>query len=51
MNHQKYSTHLHILIRLYDSFLLGSCFWLSNTRKANMPLHSYPEPHISLNRW
>ena len=26
MNHQKYSTHLHILIRLYDSFLLGSCF-------------------------
>ena len=51
MNHQKLSTHLHILIRLYDSFLLGSCFLLSNTSKANMPLHSYPEPHISLSRW
>jgi len=23
---KKYSTHLHLLIRLYDLFLLGSCF-------------------------
>ena len=48
---RKHSTHLHILIRLYYSFLLGSCFWLSNISKANMPLHSYPELHISLIRW
>ena len=44
-------THLHILIKLYDSFLLGSCFWLNNISKANMPLYSYPELHISLIRW
>jgi len=43
--------HLHILIRLYDSFLLGSCFWLSNRSKASMPLNSYPELHIRLIRW
>ena len=44
-------THLHILIKLYDSFLLGSCFWLSNRSKASMPLYSHPELHISLIRW
>ena len=49
--HQKYSTHLHLLIRLYDSFLLGSYFWLNNISKANMPLYSYPKLHISLIRW
>jgi hypothetical protein len=39
---------LHFLIRLHDLFLLGSNFWLSNIWKASMPLHPYPELHISL---
>ena len=43
---QKKSTHLHILIRLYDSFLLGSSLWLSNISKVDMPLLLLPwAPH------
>jgi hypothetical protein len=49
----KISTHLHILIRLHDLFLLGSSFWLRNIWKGSMPLHPYPELHRSLisGRW
>ena len=40
----KYSTHLHILIKVYDLHLLGSGFWLSNICDASMSLiHSYLE--------
>jgi hypothetical protein len=46
----KISTHLHILIRLHDLFLLGSSFWLRNIWKGSMPLHPYPELHRSLIR-
>ena len=45
------TTHLHILIKVYDSFLFGSRLWLSNTSKASMPLYSYPELHINLIKW
>ena len=48
---KKIPTHLHILIKLHDSFLLGSCFWLNNISKANKHLYSYPKLHISLIRW
>ena len=52
--HKKYiyiTTHLHILIKVYDLFLFGSRLWLSNTSKASMPLYSYPELHINLIKW
>ena len=38
----KISTHSHILIKVYDLFLLGSWFWLNKISKENMPLHYYP---------
>ena len=34
----KYSTHLHILIKVYDLHLLESDFWLSNICDVSMPL-------------
>ena len=38
----QYSTHLHILIKVYDLHLLGSGFWLSNICDVSMPLiHTY----------
>ena len=42
------TTHLHILIKVYDLFLFGSSLWLNNTSKASMPLYFFPELHISL---
>ena len=42
----KYPTHLHILIRVYDSYLLASSFWLSNICDVSMPLiHTYLKLH------
>ena len=42
----KYSTHLHILIKMYDLHLLGSGFWLSNICDVSMPLiHTYLKFH------
>ena len=43
---EKYSTHLHFLIKVYDLHLLRSTFWLSNICDASMPLiHTYPKLH------
>ena len=45
----KYSTHLHILIKVYDLHLLGSSFWLSNICDISMPLiHTYLKPHSNV---
>ena len=42
----KYSTHLHILIKVYDLHLLGSGFGLSNICDVSMPLiHTYLKLH------
>jgi len=43
---EKYSTHLHILIKVYDLHILGSDFWLSNICDVSMPLiHTYLKLH------
>ena len=44
----KYSTHMHIFIYEYDTYLLGSGVWLYDIDKVSM-LHilSLPELHIS----
>ena len=45
----KSSTHLHILIKVYDLNLLGSGFWLSNIYDVSMPLiHTYLKLHSKL---
>ena len=47
----KYSTHLHILIKVYGLHLLGSGFWLSNICDVSMPLiHTYLKLHSKLFR-
>ena len=47
----KYSTHLHILIKVYDLHLLRSGFWLSNICDVSMPLiHTYLKLHSKLFR-
>ena len=43
---KKYSTHLHILIKVYGLYLLGSGFWLNNICDVSMPLvHTYLKLH------
>ena len=37
------TTHLHLLIRLYDIFLLRSGFWLRNMCKVSMPRFTLPK--------
>ena len=46
----KTSTHLHILIKVYDLFLLWIRFWLSKIWEAGMPsiLHTYSSTKIAI---